>query len=263
MGGSPEPSEPKPPLREKSRNPIAVAGWGLAIYAGTRIAGILLDSFSMASFVAQAVIAEWGVAQLGVTWSDPEAEPPSSEAILKRALIGAGIGAVLAGLVTAFLVTTHAVSLSRGASAGAVSFVVTSIITAGLVAMRDELVLHGVTLRALDKAAPALLRVLACGVMSAAAGFGEGLPVRGVLARGLFGAIAGALWVRDRGAWLPWGASTAWLVTTDLFLHGGVYEAHASASTWAGDAAGPLAGSAAVVALLPFAAGAIVWAARR
>lgn len=256
MGGSPPEKPPPPPSGPK------VAAWGLAIFVGTRIAAILLSETAMAAAVAQAVIAEWGVGRLGVTWSDPALDPPPTAArIAGRAGIGAAAGAVVASVVVGFLVATHAVLISRADPAASV--VAMSIITAGLVAMRDELLLHGVTLRAIGDGSPAVLRVAACGITSAAAALGNGMPARGALASGLFGIVLGALWIRDKGAWLAWGANMAWMITTDLFFHGGLFDAHVAMSAWGGAEAGPLAGSAAVVSLLPFAAGAIVWAARR
>jgi hypothetical protein len=54
----------------------------------------------------------------------------------------------------------------------------------------------------------------------------------------------------------------AWLFGTDMLLRGGVFEAQVGASAWGGADAGPLGGSAAIVALLPFVAGAVVWSAR-
>jgi hypothetical protein len=247
MAGSPE----KPPSGWK------VAVWGLAVFAGTRIAAILLAEAAMASTVAQAVIAEWGVGRLGVAWSDPQLDPPpTATQMAKRAGIGAGVGAVVAIVVVGALLVMRAIVLTP--TSPATSIIAVSIISAGLLAMRDELILHGLTLRAVGDETPAFLRVLACAITSAAAAFGTGESLRGAIASGLLGAVFGALWLRDRGAWLPWGAHTAWIVTTDLALRGGLFTL-----TWNGAEAGPLASSAGVLSLLPFGAAAIVWAARR
>src|SRR5207302_9605965 len=134
----------------------------------------------------------------------------------------------------------------------------------GFVAMRDELLFRGLVLRVLPDTTPGPIALFCCGLSSAAAAFGAGAKTAPeILTAGLGGIAFGALWRRDRGAWLAWGAHTSWLVTTDLFFRGGLYEAHVAASSWGGADAGPLGGAAAVVALLPFSAAAIVWAARR
>jgi hypothetical protein len=138
------------------------------------------------------------------------------------------------------------------------------LVTAGFYAMRDELLLHGLVVRALVTVESPILKVLACGLTSAAAAYGElgvvaPLPIA---VQGLLGIVFGALWVRDRGAWPAWGAHTAWLFATSFLMQGGIFEARVFAGTWGGGDYGPLGGTAAVVALLPLAAGALAGSAR-
>ena len=239
-----------------------VAAWGLGIYAATRIAGAVLETASMPAAVAQAVIAEWGGGRLGVAWSDPAAPVPSASTIARRAGIGAAVGVVAAAVVVGFLATTRAVVLDRASPA--ISTVVVALVTAGLYAMRDELLLHGLVLRTLVSVETPIAKVVACGVTSAAAAYGEvGAAAPSAIAvQGLLGMVFGALWVRDRGAWPAWGAHTAWLFTTSALMQGGIFEAHVAATPWGGASLGPLAGHAAVVALLPLAMGALVGTAR-
>ncbi len=212
----------------------------------------------MPSAVAQAVVAEWGGGRLGVAWSDPNAPLPTVATIGRRAGVGAVIGVVAAGMVVAFLASTEAVILER--SALSASALVVALVTAGLYAMRDELLLHGLVLRALVTVPSPGLRVLACGMTSAAAAFGElgTSSPRAVVVQGMLGLVFGALWVRDRGAWAAWGAHSAWLFTSSLLMQGGVAESRVASSTWGGADAGPLGGSAAIVALLPLAVGALL-----
>jgi hypothetical protein len=238
-----------------------VAAYGLAIYGASRLAAVLIESASMAAAVASAVIAEWGAGRLGVAWSDVDAPPPTTTAIAKRALLGASVGAAIAGGVVVVLSTTHAVSLARASSGTSVAIV--AIVTAGLLAMRDELLLHGVVLRAILGVRSTLPRVVACAVTSGAAAYGDGATARGVFVQAALGLVFGALWIRDRGAWMAWGAHTAWLFTSALLLSGGLFDARVAAGSWGGGAAGALAGSAAVVALVPVALGVLAWAARR
>ena len=240
-----------------------VAFWGIGRYALARLAALLLQSMSMPAAVAQAVIAEWGVGRLGVAWSDPAQPVPTTGAIARRAGIGAGVGVIAAAVVVGFLATTHAVILER--TTPAASAIIVAIITAGFYAMRDELLLHGLVMRALVTVDVPILKVLACGLTSAAAAYGElgaaePLPIA---VQGLLGIVFGSLWVRDRGAWPAWGAHTAWLFTTSLLMQGGLFEARVFAGTWGGGDAGPLGGTAAVIALLPLAAGALAGTARQ
>lgn len=252
----------KPLSRAESRAAAAsawrVALWGTAIFAGSKVAALLLQTASMPAAVAQAVIAEWGVGRLGVAWSDPKAPVPTLPAILRRAALGAAVGIVAAVVVVGFLATTRAVILERVPPS--VSPIVVALVTAGLYAMRDELILHGLVLRALVSVEGSLVKVLACGITSAAAAYGEvgATAPRAVVVHGLLGIIFGALWVRDRGAWPAWGAHTAWLFTTSALMQGGIFEARVVANSWGGGDAGPLGGTAAIIALLPLAAGALV-----
>jgi hypothetical protein len=257
---------PKPLSPAESRAAAAsawrIAFWGIAIYAGARFAALVLQSMSMPAAVAQAVLAEWGAGRLGVAWSDPSQPMPTTGAIARRAGIGAGVGLFAAAVVVGFLATTHAVLLER--SSPAVSMLVVGLVTAGLYAMRDELLLHGLVMRSLVSVDQPVLKVLACGLSSAAAAYGEiggGAPMA-VAVQGLLGIVFGSLWVRDRGAWPAWGAHTAWLFGTGLLMQGGFFEARVASTPWGGADAGPLGGAAAPIALLPLAAGALVGSAR-
>ncbi|MBS2012474.1 MAG: CPBP family intramembrane metalloprotease [Deltaproteobacteria bacterium] len=236
---------------------LKIGAWGLLVYFGTRVAAIVFESASMPSAVAQAVLAEWGAGRLGVAWSDPKASVPTARDIARRAGLGAAIGAVMAGVLVAFLATTRAVLLERAHPS--VSVVLVALITAGFYAMRDELLLHGLVMRVLVSVESPAPKVIACGLTSAAAAYAEpGASPQAVLVTGLLGLVMGALWVRDRGAWPAWGAHTAWLFTSSALLQGGLFEARVLATSWGGGNAGALGGTAAVVAVAPFALGAFM-----
>lgn len=244
-----------------TRASVKTAAWGLSTYAAAQLAAVVLESASMPAAVAQAVIAEWGGGRLGVTWSPADEEAPETAAMVKRALGGAAIGAGMAASATLFLSSTRAVFLTRASTS--MSLVAVALFTAGLHAMRDELLLHGIVLRSLLGIPSATVRVLACAVTSGAAAYGDGAGPRGAAVKAVLGLVFGGLWVRDRGAWLPWGAHAAWLFATGLLLSGGVFDAHVISDTWGAGDADALGGSAAVLAVLPFGVGALVWAARR
>lgn len=238
-----------------------IAFWGLGIHAGTRILALVLQTMSLPAAVAQAVAVEWGCGSLGVAWSDPTQPVPTTGAIARRAGLGIAVGVVVAAVVVAFLASTQAIQLDR--TTPATSAVVVGLVTAGLYAMRDELLLHGLVMRTMVTVDLPLVKVLACGITSAAAASGEvGASPRAVAVQGLLGLVFGALWVRDRGAWPAWGAHTAWLFTTSALMQGGLFEAHVAAGAWGGGSVGPLGGMAAIVALLPIAMGALVGTAR-
>lgn len=240
-----------------------VAAWGIGIYTAARLAAAILESASLPAAVAQAVIAEWGVGRLGVAWSDPTAPVPTTRAVLRRAGIGAAVGVVAAGVVVGFLATTGAVVLDRASPA--LSPVVVALVTAGLYAMRDEVLLHGLVLRTLVTVEAPLPKVVACGLTSAAAAYGEvggGAP-SAIIVQGLLGIVFGALWVRDRGAWPAWAAHAAWLFASSALMQGGFFEAHVASTPWGGAEFGPLGGHAAVIALLPLAVGALVGTSRK
>ena len=231
---------------------VKTASWGLAVYAGTRVIGSVLESASLASTIAQAVLAEWGTGRLGVTWSDPDVyrDPPTATEMAKRAARGAVAGLVPAAAVVALLVATHGVILERSAATAASLGV--AIVGAAVTSMRDELVLHGVIFRMM-LGEKAWMKAIACGVTSGAAAIGEKASVRAVVVQALLGVVFGALWGRDKGAWMAWGAHTAWLMGTSLVLAGGFYSASNAATSWGGGNAGPLGGDAAILALIPFA----------
>ena len=246
--------------RAATRASVRVAAWGVAIYFGTRIFGLVLEKNTLPVAVVQAVLAEWGCGRLGVAWSDPSAPLPEPRAIAKRAGIGLGFGLLAGGVVVAFLLTTRAILLDRVAPTW--QGVSLALFGAGAYALRDELILHGLALRVLVSVESPIAKVLACGLTSAAAAYGEfgGAAGSAIVVQGLLGIIFGALWVRDRGAWPAWGAHAAWLFITDFLMRGGIFEAHNLGTAWGGAEWGPLGGQAAVVALLPLAIGALVGA---
>jgi hypothetical protein len=250
-----------------SASSVAVVVWGLAMYAGCRAIEILLEAQSMAAAVGQAVLVEWGSSRLGVVWSSPPAagEPPvTAVRVARRAGVGAAVG--LAAAATLFVVLLA----SRGIAVQSVTKIEPSIVgigllTAAVLAWRDELLLHGVTLRALEAVQVGPLgKVLACGMTSAGAALGrpDATP-RTVFTAALLGAVFGALWVRDRGAWQPWATNTAFSFATGTILSGGFVQTRLADDAWAGGSAGILGGTAATIAFVPLAVLALGWAARR
>lgn len=129
--------------------------------------------------------------------------------------------------------------------------------------MRDELFLHGLVLRTMTQVQSATLRVLACGLTSAAAALGDftTTPTKAA-AQALLGFGFGALWIKDRGAWMPWAAHTVFAFGTGTLLQGGLFNVRAAPGLWGGSDAGIPGSLALVVGLLPIGVVALVWARR-
>jgi hypothetical protein len=249
---------------ERPRTDVVL--WGLAIFAGCRAIQIFLEAQAMASAVGQAVLVEWGSSRLGVTWTARPSEldgAVTAGRIARRAATGAAVGLGLAGAVVGVLAVSGGAILS-GVSQVEASVLVLGLLTAGLIAWRDELLLHGITLRALDATgAGSVVRVLACGATSAGAALGRSdATARTVVVAALLGVVFGALWSRDRGAWQPWAANTTLRFVTGTLVAGGIAQSRLADNAWAGSSAGMLGGTAAVVAVAPLALLALAWVLR-
>ena len=250
------------PKAADGRVRLDVAAWALALAVGCRAIEIFLEAQSLATAVGQAVLVEWGAARLGVGWSDP-AVTTTSGTIARRAGIGAAAGLGAAALVFVTLLATRGVTVERVAHVE-LSILGIGLVTAGLHAWRDELLLHGLALRALGTSVPPVARVVACGVTSAGAALGRSdASARTVFAAALLGLVFGMFWVRDRGAWQPWAAHASFRWTIGTLLSGGLVHSRLADDAWAGGNAGWLGGTAAVVALTPLAVTSVLSAARR
>jgi hypothetical protein len=266
-------SDAKDDDEEETKGPprgFAVGAYGLAIFFACRLLEIFLEAQATASAVGQAVLVEWASSRLGVAWTDPKHEQTKAQ-VGKRAALGLAIGVAAALELVVVLFASHAATFESVAAIPA-SMIVIGVITAGLHAWRDELLLHGIVLRALglfdlddESGRPHdLFRVMACGATSAGAALGRSdASARTVVVAALLGILFGALWVRDRGAWMPWAAHTAFRFLTDTLLAGGIVQMRLAAGGWAGGDSGVFSGTAAVVALAPVALLAIAVIVRR
>jgi membrane protease YdiL (CAAX protease family) len=222
--------------------------WGLAFYAAAQLAGSFLAKNAVAAAAVQAAIAEWGAGRIGIAWSDPSEASSAWRDLASRAGRGAGLGLGVGALVVVFVLSTRAATLAPNAPL--VGQLVVGLLAAVLVSVRDELLLRGVVLHALDGVASVPLRLVACAGAAAAASFGAGRadPLELAIAA-LTGAVLGAVWLFDRGAWMAVGAHTAWSWTTGTLVRGGLLDLRARAGVWGGGDAG-LQGSAAVACAL-------------
>lgn len=251
-------------MAERTGLRVGVAVWGIVLFAGCRAFDVLLEAQSLAAAVAQVVLVEWGASRLGVVWTDP-ASPPRTSALAKRVAQGAAVGFAVAALVIGTLVASRALTLEPVARAE-IAVLAIGLFTAALHAWRDELLVHGIPLRALSGTATAspLSRTLACGVTSAGMALGRpDADPRTVFAAALVGVVFGVLWLQDRGALVPVSAHAAFRWASGALVSGGIVHGRLAADAWAGGNAGILGGTAAVVALAPAGILAVVWAAAR
>jgi len=237
---------------------VSVAIWGLLMFGACRAIEIFLEAQSMAGAVGQAVLVEWGSSRLGVYWSEPrrgkQGEPMTALLIAKRAFKGFSVGLTCAVALFIVLLATRGATTEPVAKLEA-SVLIIGLATSAIFAWRDELLFHGIALRAIEgTTANPLMKVLACGATSAGAAIGRpDATAKSIVGAALFGVILGTLWVRDRGAWQAWAANTGFRYATGTLFSGGIIHSRLAANGWAGGDAGMFGGTAFTVALAPLA----------
>ncbi len=257
-----------PEKASRLRDTAKICGLGLLLYGAVALAGSIFTRNEAGGAAVQAVIAELGAGRLAIAWSDPDAEMPTAKAIGFRLVRGAGMGFAAAVFVLVSCLATRAVTIVATPPSGAQLLV--GLVMACLVAMREELLLRGIVFRMLGRAAPSRIVLCVCGLAGAAARVGTAAPEETVaelagaaLIAGLASLIFAALWRRDRGAWLAWGAHVAWLWAMGTLTRGGLVDVRWNNGAWGGGPNG-FEGSAAVGASLTVIAGvAIAWSSLR
>ncbi len=216
--------------RAALRASARLAMWGTAVYAAARFAGAFLAQYGAAAAIVQTVIAEWGAGRLGIAWSDPLAPIPTTRAVAMRALRGVGMGLSAAAVVAAIVIVFKAAHLAPNIPSPLVAAV--GLVIPAFLAARDELLLRGLVLRVLPVGTVAWGRLAACGLAEVASAYGDGAETPVVLAGAFFGGIAyGALWLRDRGAWLAWGAHAAFAWASTSLATGALVDLRATQGT--------------------------------
>jgi hypothetical protein len=221
MTAAPDDHDPiaAPTVREARR----VVGWGLAFWGGAQVAGAVFANNATALVAVQAALAEWGAGRGGVTWSDPLAPMPSGKALARRAGLGAAMGAGLAAVL--LIVASMTQGAAMASPSPAIGSLAVGLIVSTLAAVRDELFLRGIVLRATRGLLPGWAALAACGLAAAAARFGvDGTVGLATLAEAFRGMALGSLWVRDRGAWMAVGANAAWTWGLHSVVHGGLLD---------------------------------------
>lgn len=200
-----------------------LVGWGLALWAGVQLAAAVLSHNATAAVAVQAALAEWGSGRVGIAWSVPDAPAPSWNAIATRAGRGAAIGVLAAAVVVGIALVVHAASLVG--SSPSVPLLAVGLVVSLLAAVRDELLLRGLVLRATRGPLPTWAALLVCGAAAAAARYGvEGALGLVLAGEAIKGAALGAVWVKDRGAWMAVAANTAWTWAIGPVVGGGLLD---------------------------------------
>ena len=259
---------------ERVRESARVAGWAVGLSGLVSLVGALLAQHRAGSLAVQTFAAEWGAGQLGVAWSDPEAPVPSNALLARRVARGAGLGLLAAGTSLVFASLTGAATFGRPRATP--YELLAGLAIATFLAMRDELILRGLTLRIFRHTLPPLARLLVCGAVAAAAHVAQ-LPDASLASfvttaaggcslaiAAMSGVCFGALWLHERGAWTACGAHVAWGLTTPSAISGGLWDARSATSVWGG-AGGAVQGvdaSGAITVALVLITGAVLFATR-
>ncbi len=205
-----------------------VGAWGLLTYIGVSALTVIFKQNATGALGAQFVLAEFGMARLGVAWSDPLAPMPTTRDIVRRVLGGARFGTVAAAAIILAGLATY--ELERMTSRPSLIASGLGLLIAAATAARDELLLRGLPLRALTLLRAKLggrgdaLALVVVGLLSASARFGAGGHALDVAVFGCAGVALGALWLRDRGAWMAWGANLAFTWFTGPLVRGGLID---------------------------------------
>lgn len=238
-----------------------IVGWGLVVYGAVLLAGSYLSQNATGAAAVQAVIAEFGAGRLAISWSDPTRTEPTARDIAMRAVRGAAMASGVAILLIAFAAMTGAAAIVAGH--GSIPQVLVGLLLACLFAVRDELLLRGLVIRAFAKRLNSPLVLVVCGLAAAAARYGASdCTVLLAVSSGAAGVAFGALWLRDRGAWMAWGAHVAWVWATDTLTHDGFIDVRSKLGAWGGGDAGLGGGYAGASVLLLVAVAALIWGSR-
>lgn len=216
-------------LRESRR----VVGWGLAFWGAAQLATTVFAQNATALVAIQAALAEWGAGRIGIAWSDPAGPMPTANSIGRRAALGTAMGLGAAALVTVVALATGVAAMA--AARPTVGLLAVGLVVALLEAVRDELFLRGVVLRATRGLWPTWAALAACAAAAAAARFGlEGTPGLALLVEALRGVALGAIWVKDRGAWTAVAANAAWTWGLGSVVRGGLLDVRFATAADAG-----------------------------
>jgi hypothetical protein len=220
-------------------------------WGGVELAGAVFETKAIATLVVQAALAEWGAGRIGIAWTQRIGRSQAN--IAPRVAAGAAMGAAVAAVAVTLSLAVHAAVPSP--TSPSLGILLLGLATSALLAVRDELLLRGVVLRATRGLLPPWASLLASGATAAAAAFGASSSGGAFfLAEGLRGVALGGVWLRDRGAWMAWGANAAWMWVFGAITRGGLFDVRFATAPES---------SPATLGMLALAAAAALWTASR
>ena len=205
------------------RDASSVVGWGMAAYAVAQLIAMMFTQNLVGTAAIQSLVAEIASGKVGVAWSNPEAPIPSLRAVAIRAGRGA-LAATLVAAICIIAIVVHGGSIARGRFT--IPAALLGLLAAGLGAMRDELLLRGVVIRAFRHLLPLPMLLAVCGLAGAAARMGNpDATTLEIVASGALAVAFASAWLVDRGAWMAWGAHAAWTWIASTLARGSVIDA--------------------------------------
>lgn len=230
-----------------------VALVGVASWAVIQGIGAVLATNATGSVVLQALAAEVGAGRAGVAWSYGKARR-----LARRIVEGSGVAAVPVVAIVGLGAMTGGLRVAAATSPSIATLLLGAAV-ATAAAVRDELILRGVLLRAFGGLMGAPLLYLVAGVVGAAGC--QSAAVWELAARFAWGVFATALWRRDRGAVMACAAHATLHFSLGPLLAGGLADVQTVKAAFSG--AGGMASSPVAAGILALAAAALAFATER
>ena len=208
----------------------------MGAYSALQIIARVFAKNGMGTVAVQALAVELFAGKVDIAWSDPaDADTQNEKTIALRVARGAAIGLSVALLAFVALYFHHAEFLAGKASIASAAF---GLLTAGLFAVRDELLFRGFVIRAFRGVMPVPLLLAVCALVAAAVRFADPTATSLDLATSAaLGAVFAATWIFDRGAWMACGAHAAWIWSTSTLGRGVFFDVKFSSTSFDSDPA--------------------------
>ncbi len=251
-------AKPAKPVKSGKSAPGHVVVVGLATWSVIHVIAVVFATNATGTVVLQALAAELGAGRAGVLWSSPPLGGPAltpAQRVAFGTIGGLAFAATLLGLGAA----TGAIHFAAHGSTSIVALLVAAAVSTAA-AVRDELVLRGILLRAAGFGSGARFRRPSwpsAVPFLAAAGLAAALsePTLGLDAAFRFasGVAFASVWQLDRGAFMACSANAVLRFATGTLVSGGAVDLRVAPGAFAGSS-GILSSVAAVALASLFAA---------
>jgi hypothetical protein len=200
-----------------------VVAWGIVFWGGVQLVASIFQTKALATLVVQAALAEWGAGRMGIAWTRWKEGGRANGNLPRRLATGAASGAAFAAAAVILSLAVHSAVRSPATPSPGILFL--GLATSALAAVRDELLLRGVVLRATRGLLPVWASLLAAGATAAMTAFGAS-SISGALflGEGLRGVALAGIWMCDRGAWMACAANAAWMWGFGAATRGGLFD---------------------------------------